>query len=478
MPKRSLLAAAAGLMALALAGCASGPQPPAAGAALDAGSLPKLQMAASAEVRPLSIERWWTVFGDPELDRRIDEALQRNHDLAFAAARLREARARLDEVRGTRRPQLAVQVEHARGRQGADFLPPGADLVGSEHQAALVGRYELDLWGRLAAGADAASERWRSEAWARAAVEWGLSAQIAESHFGLRALERQLEIGDAVRASRLTTAQLRQREYAAGAVGEFDLRRAEAELASADATLAGLRRKRATLEHTLALLSGRPLGSIGDSDAPARPLDPAQRFLPLLPQGDAAALLLARPDVRQAEAALAAANADVQAARAATLPAVSLSGAVGSDVRSLSRLFDGPGFVWSLALSASQTLFDGGQLTSRVTQADARAEGAAAQYRKTVLAAVLELREAYAALDISEQAESAQRQRVIALERARRIAAAGHTRGALTYLDLLDAERNAFQAQLDEVGARRDRLVSQVAAFKALGGGYARPTFE
>jgi multidrug efflux system outer membrane protein len=478
MPERSLLAAAAGALLLALAGCASGPQPPAPGAVLDAGSLPKLQAAASAQVRPLAIERWWTVFGDPELDRRIEEALQRNHDLAFAAARLREARARLDEVRGTRRPQLALQVEDARGRQGADFLPPGAAPTGSEHQAALVGRYEIDLWGRLAAGADAASQRWRAEAWARAAVEWGLSAQIAESHFGLRALQRQIEIGDAVRATRLQTAQLRQREYAAGAAGEFDLRRAEAELASADATLASLKRQRAALEHTLALLSGQPLGSIGSSEVPPQPLDPARRFVPLLPQGDAAALLLARPDVQQAEAALAAARADVQAARAATLPALSLSGRVGSDVSSLSRLFDGPGFVWSLALAASQTLFDGGQLASRVTQADARAEAAAAQYRQTVLAAVLELREAYAALDITEQAESAQHQRVMALERARRIAAAGQARGALTSLDLLDAERNAFQAQLDEVGAYRDRLVGQVAAFKALGGGYAKPAIE
>jgi outer membrane protein, multidrug efflux system len=478
MPKRSLLAAAAGLLLLALAGCASGPQPPAPGAVLDAGSLPRLQTAASAEVRPLSIERWWTVFGDPELDRRIEEALQRNHDLAFAAARLREARARLDEVRGARRPQLAVQVERGRGRQSADFAPPGSALTGGEHQAAVVGRFELDLWGRLAAASDAASERWRSQAWARAAVEWGLSAQIAESHFGLRALQRQIEIGDAVRASRLTTAQLRQREIAAGAVGEFDLRRAEAELASADATLAGLKRQRAALEHTLALLSGRPPAAIGDSETPVRPLDPAQRFVPLLPQGDAAALLLARPDVQQAEAELAAARFDIRAARAATLPSLSLTGSVGSDVRSLSNLFDGPGFVWSLALAASQTLFDGGQLASRVTQADARAEAAAAQYRKTVLGAVLELREAYAALDIGEQANTAQQQRVIALERARRIAAVGHARGALTSLDLLDAERNAFQAQLDEVGAYRDRLVGQVAAFKALGGGYAKPAIE
>ncbi len=160
------------------------------------------------------------------------------------------------------------------------------------------------------------------------------------------------------------------------------------------------------------------------------------------------------------------------AARAATLPSLALSGSVGSDVRSLSSLFDGPGMVWSLALSATHHLFDGGQGRARVAQADARADAAQAAYRQAVLGAVLELREAYAALDLSQQALQAEQARTAALAQARRLAALGYASGAFGYLDLLDAERNHFQAQLDEVDACRDRLLGQVAAFKALGGGH------
>src|SRR6185295_12280703 len=252
-------------------------------------------------------------------------------------------------------------------------------------------------------------------------------------------------------------------------------RRAEAELASTDATAVALARQRVELEATLALLSGRPLGAIASVETPRLPLDPAEAFTARLPQGDAAAMLLARPDVREAEAALAAARYDIGAARAATLPAVSLSGAVGSDVRSLGNLFSGPGFVWSIAASLAQSVFDGGQLRSRVHQADARADAAFADYRKVVLNAVVELREAYADLDLSEQARRADRDRVVALERARRLAALGVTNGSLTALDLLDAERNAFQAQLDEAASARDQRIAQVAVFKALGGGTPAP---
>jgi len=154
---------------------------------------------------------------------------------------------------------------------------------------------------------------------------------------------------------------------------------------------------------------------------------------------------------------------------------VSLSGAVGSDVRSLGNLFSASGFVWSLAASLTQSVFDGGQLRARVHQADARADAAYADYRKAVLTAVVELREAYADLDVSEQARRADRDRVVALERARRLAALGVANGSLTALDLLDAERNAFQAQLDEAASARDQRIAQVAVFKALGGGTPAP---
>ncbi|WP_127996253.1 efflux transporter outer membrane subunit [Piscinibacter defluvii] len=470
MRKTALLAVP---LAAVLAGCATAPPAPTERRLVAAAELPVLAPAAHARLEAgLAIERWWTLFGDPALDRLIEQALRDSHDLAAAAARVREAQARLDELRGARRPALDLQASHGRARQSAEGTPAGAPRVGGSHRVALVARHEIDLWGRLAAASDAAGAQLRAQQWARASVEWGLSAQLAEVHFGLRALQRQLEIAEAVRAGRATTLALRRREQAAGIANEFDLRRAEAELAGTEATLAALRRQRAALEATLALLAGRPLAQVVDREAPHEALDPGAPFQARLPQGDAAELLLRRPDLRQAEAQLAAAQADVDAARAATLPTLALSGSVGSDVRSLSNLFDGPGMVWSLALSATHHLFDGGQGRSRVAQADARADAALAGYRQAVLAAVLELREAYATLDLSQQALQAEQARTAALARSRRLAGLGYASGAFGYLDLLDAERHHFQAQLDEVDAYRDRLLGQVAAFKALGGGH------
>ena len=462
------------LVALALAGCASALGPTTARPPVAAAELPAL--APSATARPdagLAIDRWWTLFGDPALDRLIGDALERNHDLALAAARVREARARLDETRGAQAPSLDLQAAAGRSRQSADGLPPGANTIASSHSVGLVGRYEVDLWGRLAASSDAARQRLLAEQWARASIEWSLTAQLAETHFALRTVQRQIEIAEAMRNSRATTLDLRRREMAAGIGTEFDLRRAEAELSSTEVTLVSLRRQRVDLEGTLALLAGRPLAEVVSAEPAREALDAEATFVARLPQGDAAEMLLGRPDVRQVEAELGAAQLDVVAARAATMPSVVLSGSIGSDVRSLSNLFNGPGMVWAIAASASQALFDGGQRSARVEQADARAGQAYAAYRKTVLGAVIELRDAYAALDLAEASRRHERERAASLARARRLAALGYASGALGYLDLLDAERNHFQAQLDEAGAQRDRLTSQIAVFKALGGGHA-----
>lgn len=460
-------------LALSLAGCAGLlPQRPAVEPLPD--GLPSHPpVAAEVQAAPLSIERWWTQFGDAELDRLVAAALQNNLDLALAAARLREAQAQWDEARGGQRLSLDLQAGSGRSRTSSELLPlPGAAATAGRHQVSLVGQYEVDLWGRLASASDTARARLQAQAWSRATIEWSLSAQVAEAHFRLRAVQRQLDLSEAVRASREQTATLRRTEHAAGAGAEFELRRAEAELAAAEVTLADLQRQRVALQATLALLAGEPTDRLFGAALPTAALDPQQPLAVRLPQGDAASLLQRRPDLRQAEAQLAATRSDTAGARAATLPALRLSGSVGSDVRELSTLFSASGFAWSLAGNLAQSLFDGGRARARVDQADARADAALAQYRRSVAAAFTELREAYVALDLTQQALEAQRRRVGALAHAHRLAQIGHAAGAYAQLDLLDAQRNHFQAQLAEVDAYRDRLIGQVAAFKALGGGH------
>jgi multidrug efflux system outer membrane protein len=464
-----------------LAACGSAPVAPAPAAAI--GALPALQASRTATTVPgLAIDRWWTLFGDPTLDALVARALERNHDLTVAAARVREARARLDEAGAAGSPALDAQAQTARSRRSGDgALPSGAALTRSNHQAALVAQYDVDLWGRLASSQEAARQRLLAQEWTRASIEWSLTAQLAEAHFSLAAVRQQLRIGDAVRASRAHTLALRRQELAAGAASEFDVRRAEAELASADATLVALQRQRVALEGTLALLSGLPLAEVGRMAGAVEPaaadtapaFDPTRRFEARLPRGETRELLVRRPDLREAEVQLATAQHDIAAARAATLPALRLSGSVGSDVASLANLFNAPGFVWSIVAGLTQSLADGGANRARLEQAEARREAALAQYRRAVLAALLELREAYAALDLAERAQQAQAERVAAFERTRSLARIGVGAGALSQIDLLDAERNAFQAQLDAVNATRDRLLGQVAVMRALGGGHS-----
>ena len=355
---------------------------------------------------------------------------------------------------------------------GVSPIPPGVGRQTSSHKLSFGAGYEADLWGRLSSSTKAARQQLLATQWARAAVEWGVTASVAETYFQLAAVDRQVVISESMRAGRARNVELRQRENTAGVGTEFDLRRAEAELTSAEATLAGLQRQRSSLERALALLTGRTPQQIAYLALERRMLDEATVFTPVLPQGAAGELLVRRPDIRQAEAQLAAANANIAAARAATLPALRLSGSVGSDARSMSDLFTGPAAIWSLAASVSQPLFDGGRLKAQVRQEEARAQQALAEYRKTVTTAVADVRDAYLALDLEQQAWASQKARAASLQRAMSLAQLGYDEGALGFLDYLDAERNWYQAQLDQVSAYRDGLVGQVAAFKALGGGY------
>jgi len=431
---------------------------------------------ATASTRPgLSIARWWVTYDDETLDRLVAEALAHNEDLDAALARVREAQAVVDQARAAPLPTLHAQWRTSRAQQsavGATPFPPGFDRRATTHRASLDTSYEGDLWGKLSSTTAAARYQLLASEWARASVEWTLTAQVAESYFALAALDRQIEISEAVRVSRQATLRLRLREYETGTGNEFDVRRAESELTGTDASIAGLARQRIALESSLTLVLGRTPQQIVTGQLARRTLDERVRLVNVLPQGEAAPMLLRRPDLKRAEAQLAAANADIDAARAATLPALRLSGSIGSDARSISDLFSGLAFIWSLAASASQSIFDGGKAQARVREGEARGDQELAAYRKAVTAAVVDLREAYAKLDARERALNAERDRVAALARARELAQLGYDSGAFSYLDLLDAERNWYQAQLEQVDAYRDQLFGQIATFKALGGGY------
>lgn len=440
--------------------------------------IPEFPASKTASIQPgLSIDRWWLLFDDAALQRLIDEALKRNEDLETAAARIREAQAALDIASAAQWPTLDLQGGTKRAQDsalGARPLPPGVDRRTTSQQISLTAGYELDLWGRLSAVNSASRHQLLAAAWARSAIEWGLTARVAETYFSLAAVDRQIAISQSVRTSRQTTLMLRQRELAIGTGTELDVHRAEAELSGAEAKLASLARQRVSLERALAVLLGRTPDEIATEPLPRAVLDESQPFTSVLPQGAVADLLVRRPDVRQAEEQLAAANASIEAARAATLPSLRLSGTLGSDARSIGDLFSASSIIFSLAANASYAILDSGKAKARVREEHARAEQALLNYRKVITSAVLDVRETYAVLDVNQQSFVAQRERVATLTRARELARRGFDTGMLNYLDVLDADRNWYQAQLDQVSAYKDQLTGQVAAFKALGGGYVQ----
>ena len=459
-------------VAAALAGCASIPPETQVSADPALRSVPEFRSQSAALKGDLSIERWWIALGDAELTRLIEEALARNEDLEEAAARVQEAQASLDVANAARIPTLDLEASTGRSQATAAAVPPGGERRARSNRVSLEAGYEVDLWGKLSSASAAARQRLLATEWARSAVEWGLTARLAEGYFGLLAVDRQIEISESVRELRLATVVLRQRERSVGVGSEFDLRRAEAELYSTEATLASLGRQRTALERAVTVLLGRTPQEIASAGLRRARLDESQPYAAVLPQGGTAELLARRPDVRQAESELAAANHSIAAARAATLPSVRLAGSLGSDARTVADLFSGPAAIWSLGAGLAQPLIDGGRARARFDEEHARGRQSLASYRKVVAGAVLDVQEAYATLDLAQRAFSAERERVAALARARHLAQLGYDNGALGYLDVLDADRNLYQAQLQQVAAYRDQLVGQVSAFKALGGGY------
>ncbi|MFO1253301.1 MAG: TolC family protein [Inhella sp.] len=438
----------------ALLGCAqvSGPSPS------------PLEPSASQNTT-LELPNWWARFGDALLSQRIEQALRSNGDLQRAAARLREAQAQWSEAQGARLPSLVLGLEGERAHPSAasNGAPQGPTL--SQQRAGLVTRFDLDLWGQLRATDQAAGHRLQAEQWARLALAWSLSTQVAELHLSLAALQRQIEISSAVIEGRRGQLAMRDREHAAGASSEFEQRRAQAELAGAESQHHQLLRQQLAAARALALLLGV------DDFNPATPPLQGEASLPRLPQGELRELLARRPDVRQAEQQLAASQADLRAARAGSLPALQFSGRLGSDARELGQLFKGPGMAWSLLGSLTQSLFDGGRSAARVSQADARRDGQRALYTQALQRAAAEAHEAIEALVVEQQQLEASQRRSTATARAWQLAQRGRALGAISPLDALDSERQHFQAQLDEVEALRKRRVGELGVIKALAQG-------
>ncbi|MBV8681082.1 MAG: efflux transporter outer membrane subunit [Aquitalea sp.] len=452
------------LLSLTLTACAVGPDY----------SRPKLDLpATTSDTTQASIQAdWWQQFHDPVLDQLIAEALQHNADLATASAQLDEAAALAGIARAQLLPSLAANAGYQRARTSAETTTPGTPLITDVRNANLSASWELDLWGKLQRSNEAARATLAASQYNRDAARLSLSAQVAQSYFQLRAFDAQLDIAKRTLESRESSLQLRQKRFKGGMSSELDMRQAESEAASARATIPQLNQSLQQTESALALLLGRSPREMVDGKLQRGMAIEALTVPPPIPADLSSGLLERRPDLAAAEAQLIAANARIGVAKAAYFPSISLTGALGSQSLSMNTLFTGATRTWSFVGNATAPLFNFGQTGLNVDAASARQRQALAQYQKAIQTAFKETQDALLASSSAREVQEAQTTQLAALNRALHLATLRYDNGYSSYLDVLDAERNTFQAELNLVNAKLERLDAAISLYKALGGGW------
>ena len=412
---------------------------------------------------------WWKLYRDERLDELVTSALERNTDVRFAVARIEEADANLREAGAAFLPEIDLAGTPQRQRISAVTatpIPGGIPLVRSDIRVTLGTSFEIDFWGKLRRALEATRALALSSRYAKEVVTVSLAGLTAQAYFSLRSLDAQIAVTRTTLQSREETLNF-VRDRARGGIAS-DLEVYQAELARADASvqLKDLLRQRALIEHQLASLTGRLDLALPAGDLMTLPLPP------LPPAGLPSALLQRRPDVLQAEQQLVATNAQIGIARAAMFPTVSLTSYYGGESAALSTLLSSGGRIWSLGFGLAQPIFDSGRYAARTQAAEARQRQSVATYQKAVETAFREVADALTTLQQTEALEQDLQLRAEAARNALRLARLRYEAGYSAYLEVLDAQRTANDAELTFLRNRQSRLAASVDLMKALGGGW------
>ena len=424
------------------------------------------------------IDRWWTQFNDPQLTALIEEALAANLDLRIAVARIAEARASLQLARSYQLPTVDAYLDAARSQRSDATEPrfPGP-LNANNFGAGLGVAYEVDLWGRLSANTTAAQAALLGTRYSAETVRTVLAAQVANAYFQLLGLDAQLQLSRDTLATRIESVNLQKQRFDAGLIGDFEVRQAEAERATVASSIPPLERAVAQTEAALAALAGRSARAVFNP-AVARSVDlKLDDRGPAVPEGLPSDILARRPDIRQAEASLVAANARITEARAQYFPAVALTARLGSESSDLSDLFSGPGAVWTIAGSVLQPIFNAGRIASQVEAATSQRDQAEMNYVRTVQSAFRDAHDALVAHRTARASYLAQEDRRAQYAEALRLAELRYKAGYNSYLEVLDSQRNLLEAERARLVALRGRQSALVDVYKALGGGWSPEQF-
>lgn len=459
--------AAAALLALALSGCAVGPnyQRP---ATPDISQFKEAQGWLPATPAD-ALERgpWWQLFGDPVLNQLAERVDVSNQNVAAAVAAYAQARALVYEQRASLFPSLTLDGGASRSHSSSSSsASSGGGRTGNSYQASLGGSWEPDVWGRLERGAESASASASASAADLASARLSAQGELALNYLSLRQSDAQQALLASTIAGYQRTLEIAQNRYKAGIAAKTDVLQAQTQLANAQADAAGLARQRAQLEHAIAVLTGQAPAQFTLAPAAWNP------SVPDVPTGLPSALLQRRPDIAAAERRVAVANAQIGIAKSAYYPSLSLSASYGFGASRVADLFSASAGLWSLGLSAAQTLFNAGATGARVEGAQAAHAQAVAHYRQTVLTAFQGVEDQLAASRVLLAQQDLRRQASQAADQVEQQLLNRYRSGQVSYTEVITAQASALSARRALVQAMADRQTTAVALIQALGGGW------
>ena len=436
-------------------------------------------------------DRWWEVFGDPELNGLVEEALKNNLDIKKATAGILEVRAQFVRTRADRFPSVNVQAFQRQQHQTVETIVPGTlEVVGppkfiemtesrtmnvtsERHTFSLSApvSFELDFWGRLARAEEAArADLLKAEENRRTVAQTVVSETVA-LYLEIESYERRIMITRGSIESYRRSLKMVEGRYERGLTSVLTLRQARRVLAQAEAALPSLRQDLGVAQQRLAVLLGR----YPKTRPPRTQPEDYYKRLALVPPGLPSELLLRRPDIRAAEAALKALNAMVGVAEASRFPSISLTGSFGYSSAELDRLIRPQSELWNLSLNLLGPLFNAGKLEAGQRAAEARYQQGVAEYAKTVLRAFSEVESAL----LRRKEQLARRERVLAFlieaRATQQVAESRYRRGLTDYLSVLEAQQTRFAAEQNLVLVDLAILTNRVTLHRALGGGWAEP---
>ena len=458
-------AVAALLLSLVFWGCAIGPdyrRP-----VVDS---PSVWRVSEPEARDLADTAWWEQFGDPVLNDLIATALKENKDLRIAAARVEEYMGKYGTTRAALFPQVSATWLEQRKAGSRNVNPPVSyttELPYNDYQTFLSASWEIDVWGRLRRATEAARADLLSTEEGRKAVMMTVVTAVAAAYMDLCQLDKQLEIAERTAKSRENSFELFKLRYDRGLISELELRQVESEYNLALATIPLIEKLIGQQENYLSVLLGHNPGPIPRG----RSLD--RLVLPGVPAGLPSQLLDRRPDIRAVEQNLVAANARIGVAKALYFPVISLTGTFGAESTELAKLFQGdPSKLWSIAGQATMPIFTAGAIAGQVTAAEAVKEQNLVRYQQVIQQAFREVNDALIDQNKSRKQLTIQKQQVEVLNSYASLATLRYENGYTSYLEVLDAERSLFNAQLAYAQTQATLFRALVNLYKSMGGGW------